>query len=187
MFIKKFKILAICVLCLNINVQARSVTRMDDVYITRSKDKWVCDRIECPMDAFRCFVSKSNEENPSVLKRINTCYTKDNQVLVKQEFESPTDPRSRIRGQVTYLSNDDVITAPNGLENYDDEKFKAQMKEEFDKMQADMAADMAAEMKNLHDDLQKMKEEINRDIQYEMRDWQHDLSEMQYDFDHMFD
>ncbi|XP_037815556.1 uncharacterized protein LOC119606204 [Lucilia sericata] len=183
MFIKNFKLFAICVLCLNIYVQARSVTRLDDAYISRSEDKWVCDRIECPMDAYRCFVSKSNEENPSVLKRVNTCYTKDNQVLVRKEFESPADPNSRIRGQVTYLSNDEVISAPNGLENYDDEKFKAQMKEERNKMQAEMAA----EMKKVQDDIQKMKEEINRDNQHEMGDWQHDPSEMQYDYDHVYD
>ncbi|XP_037815623.1 uncharacterized protein LOC119606259 [Lucilia sericata] len=166
MFIKNFKLFVICVLYLNIYVQARAVTRMDDVYISRTENKWVCDRIECPMDAFRCFVSKSNEENSSVLKRVNTCYTKDNQVLAHKVFETPVDPRSRIRGQVTFLRNDDVISAPNGLENYDDEKFKAQVKAEMDKMHADMAA----EMKKVQADIKKMKEDIRRDIENEMRD-----------------
>ncbi|XP_037815544.1 uncharacterized protein LOC119606194 [Lucilia sericata] len=185
MFIKNFKLFVICVLCLHIYVQARSVSvsQMGDVYIAITDDKWVCDRIECPMDAFRCFVSKSNEENPSVLKRVNTCYTKDNQVLVQKEEETPIDPRSQIRGQVTLLCNGDAISAPNGLENYDDEKYKAQVKAEMDKMQADMDA----QMKDLHANLQKMNEDINRNIQNQMRELDHNLSQMQYNLAHMFD
>ncbi|XP_037815645.1 uncharacterized protein LOC119606273 [Lucilia sericata] len=154
-----FKLFVICVLCLHIYyVQARSisVSQMGDVYIAISDDKWVCDRIECPMDAFRCFVSKSNVENPSVLKRVNTCYTKDNQVLVQKEFESSADPKSRIQGQVTTTRNGSVITASNGLENYDDKKFKAQKKEEKDKMKADMKA----QKEELKANLKKMKENI---------------------------
>ncbi|XP_037815533.1 uncharacterized protein LOC119606188 [Lucilia sericata] len=185
MIIKNFKLFAICVLCLHVYVQARSISvyNMGDVYIARSEDKWACDRIECPLDAFRCFVSKSNEENPSILKRVNTCYTKDNQVLVTEEFEAPADPTSRIREQVTFTRNGDAISASSGLENYDDEKFKAEMKEKMDKMQAEMDA----KMKELHDKLQQMNENINKKIHNQMKNLDHNLSQMEYNLAHMFD
>ncbi|KAI8122122.1 hypothetical protein FF38_05680 [Lucilia cuprina] len=178
MFIKNFKLFATCVLCLNIYTQARSVSQMGDVYISISEDKWICDKIECPLDAFRCFVSKSNEENPSVLKRVNTCYTKDNQALTHKEFESPIDPSSHIRVQMTSTRNGNMITASSGLENFDEKKFQ----EEMNKIQANIKA----QMNDLHVNLQKMNEDIHSNIQNQMRDLQHNLNEMQYNLAHMF-
>ncbi|XP_023305827.2 uncharacterized protein LOC111687604 [Lucilia cuprina] len=171
MFIKNFKLFALYVLCLNIYAQARTlnVSQIGDVNIARSGDNWICDRIECPMSAFRCFVSKSNEGNPSVLTRVNACFTKDNRLVAHEEFYSHADPRSRIRVQVTSTRNGNIISHSNGLENFNEEKVNAHIQSEMNKMQAKVNA----QMEHLHDNLHSMNEKINSNILNQMQDFQH--------------
>ncbi|XP_037815635.1 uncharacterized protein LOC119606265 [Lucilia sericata] len=169
MFIKNFKLFAICVLGLNMYAQARSVSvsQVGDVNIARSGDNWTCDRIECPMSAYRCFVSKSNEDDPSVLTRVNACFTKDNRLIAHEAFYSHADPKSRIRVQVTSTRNGNIVSSTNGLENYDEEKVNAHIQGEMNKMQANVNA----QMENLHANLHSMNENINANIQNQMQDF----------------
>ncbi|XP_065360568.1 uncharacterized protein LOC135954353 [Calliphora vicina] len=191
-----FKLLAICVLCFNMYTQARSVSisQIGDVRIERSDDKWQCDKIECPPDTYRCFVSKSNEVDPSILKRVNYCYSRDNEILKQYVNETPVDPKSKINMQITSTRNGNIISGNNvysgSLENFDEEKFNRemnQMQANLNSQMANMNKDLNHQMQHLHSNLQNMNENINRNVQNQMHNLHENLSQMQYNLDHMFD
>ncbi|XP_065361369.1 asparagine-rich protein-like [Calliphora vicina] len=187
-----FKLLAICVLCFNIFTQARSLStyQMGDVLIERSDDKWKCDKIECPPDTDRCFVSKSNKVEPSILKRVNYCYSKDNQILKQYVNETPVDPKSKINMQITSTSNGNVSSNGGSLEDFDEEKFNHemnQMQANLNSQMANMDKELENQMQHLHSNLQNMNENINKNLQNQMDNLHENLAQMQYNLDHMFD
>ncbi|XP_065361483.1 asparagine-rich protein-like [Calliphora vicina] len=196
MFIKMFKLLAICVLCFNVYTLARSVSisQVGDVIIEKSDDKWKCDKIECPPDTDRCFVSKSNKEEPSILKRVNYCYSRDNQILKQYVNETPVDPTTKINMQITTTRHGNNIGGSIGnsgtLEDFDEEKFNHemnQMQANINSQMANMDKEMENQMQHLHSNLQNMNENINKNLQNQMDNLHENLAQMQYNLDHMFD
>ncbi|XP_065360281.1 uncharacterized protein LOC135954137 [Calliphora vicina] len=168
-FIENLKLFAICVLCLNMYTQVSSttITQIGDVRIEKSNGIWLCDRIECPPDADRCFVSKSNEVDPSILKRVNYCYSRDNQILKQHVSETPVDPNSKIKMQMTSTRNGGIITSNDGyigsLEDFDEEKFNRQMnkmKTNLKHMNENVNKNLKHQMHNLHENLNKMKNKM---------------------------
>ncbi|KAM7356069.1 uncharacterized protein ACRADG_001924 isoform 2-T2 [Cochliomyia hominivorax] len=172
-FIKKFQLFVIFALSLMEYTKARymSVSQMGDVRIERSDDKWLCDQIECPLDADRCVVTKSNENDPAVLVRTNICYSKDNKKLEEKVTTSAVDTNSNINmNLVSYAHGGTTIVGGDG--NFDSKKFQ----EDLDRNLGHMQANLDDEMNNLQVNLNNMHENINRNLENQMKQLEENLN-----------
>ncbi|XP_013119209.2 uncharacterized protein LOC106096160 [Stomoxys calcitrans] len=126
-------VLVISFLC---SAHARSVSVVGDVFIEVDDNKFRCDKIECPLNAEYCVVTKEKDPNDaSVLVRSNTCYTKLNEELTKSVFKETVDPNTHIHLILKAGRNGGVssINSSNSLQtgntgDFDAEAFNAQMK-----------------------------------------------------------
>ena len=143
-------------------------------------DKWICDKIECPKDTYRCFVSKSNEKDPAVLVRTNICYAQDNTSLAESVTSTSVDPKNKIRVQINSYRNG-VTTSSN---YYVDKDFN---EEEFQKNLQKEMQNLDNNMKNLHSNIEEMNKNIQTNLQHQMSELQENLKNMQYNLAHMFD
>ncbi|XP_013119210.1 uncharacterized protein LOC106096161 [Stomoxys calcitrans] len=143
---KALVVLLISFLC---SAHARSVSVVGDVFIEVDADKFRCDKIECPLNAEYCVVTKQKHPNDaSVLLRSNTCFAMSGEELVKSVFNEPIDPNTQI--QLTLQANRSggisSINSLNSLQtittgDFDEEAFNAQMnnfKENFSRGMANL-------------------------------------------------
>lgn len=121
--------------------------------------KFICDKIECPLNTERCVVSKEKDpKDDIILVRSNICYSKTGDELQKSVTTETVNPNSQINVLIeSYRSGG--IRSINSImsEDFDEEAF---------------AAEMDAFQKNL-----------NRD----MDDLEKELQQMNYELVHMFD
>lgn len=135
--------------------------------------------IECPPGTHRCYVSKTNEE-PSVLKRVNICYSRDNQILAEKVTTSATDPNNRISQHVNSYRNGGISTVSDSSNNnFDEKKFQENLHTEL--------SGVNEGLKHLHGNLNKMHRDIDANLEHQMQNLKENLNKMNYNLAHMFD
>lgn len=121
--------------------------------------KLICDKIECPLNAERCVVSKEKDpKDDIILVRSNICYSKTGDELQKSVTTETVNPNSQINVLIEGYRSGGIRSFNSIIsEDFDEEAFVAEM----DAFQTN----------------------LNRD----MHDLDKELQQMNYELFHMFD
>ncbi|KAM7357140.1 uncharacterized protein ACRADG_002632 [Cochliomyia hominivorax] len=105
------------------------INHAQDVDVKKTADKWTCDYIECPLDADRCVVKKTNKDDITTLVRINVCFSKNDEILVEKVTTSKTDDDHLI--DMVMVSYSNGVIEIDGAGSFDEQGFDLEIEDEI--------------------------------------------------------